>query len=57
MEGESQFVVLILPSDTASAEIDGSVAYEAGNYNILLKDCPAYQKCNLYLYQHFFIMI
>ena len=25
--------------------VDGKVAYEIGNYNALLADCPAYQKC------------
>ena len=32
-----------------SEEVDGSVAYEIGNYNALMKDCPAYQKCKLSL--------
>ena len=26
--------------------IDGSVAYEIGNYNALMADCPAYKKCD-----------
>ena len=26
-------------------EMQGSEAYEIGNYNALMKDCPAYQKC------------
>lgn len=30
-----------------SEEVDGKVAYEIGNYNALMKDCPAYQKCKL----------
>jgi len=31
-------------SVNGSEEVDGSVAYEIGNYNALMKDCPAYQK-------------
>ena len=27
--------------------VDGSVAYEIGNYNALMADCPAYKKCKL----------
>ena len=36
---------MIDPSSVCSEEIDGRVAYEIGNYNALLKDCPAYKKC------------
>ena len=25
--------------------IDGQIAFERGNYNVLMQDCPAYQKC------------
>ena len=32
-----------------SEEMEGSVAYEIGNYNALMKDCPAYQKCKTFL--------
>ena len=28
--------------------VDGSVAYEIGNYNALMADCPAYKKCKKY---------
>lgn len=27
--------------------VDGSVAYEIGNYNALMADCPAYKKCKI----------
>ena len=26
-------------------EMDGTVAYEIGNYNALMQNCPAYKKC------------
>ena len=25
--------------------LDGKIAFEIGNYNAIMKDCPAYQKC------------
>ena len=25
--------------------IDGKKAFKMGNYNFIMKDCPAYQKC------------
>ena len=28
-------------------ELDGRVAYEIGNYNALMKTCPAYKKCRM----------
>lgn len=33
--------------------LDGSVAFEIGNYNALMMDCPAYKKCNTHSFlQH-----
>ena len=32
--------------------VDGSVAYEIGNYNALMADCPAYKKCKDTLFQN-----
>ena len=34
--------------------VDGHVAYEIGNYNALMADCPAYKKCQtiLKIYSH-----
>ena len=32
--------------------VDGSVAYEIGNYNALMANCPAYKKCNDRLFQN-----
>ena len=46
MEGKTlNLLAVVDPSFVSSEEIDGRVAYEIGNYNALLKDCPAYKKC------------
>ena len=29
--------------------MDGSLAFEIGNYNALMMDCPAYKKCRVIL--------
>ena len=31
--------------------VDGVTAYEIGNYNALMKDCPAYQKCKYFCFE------
>ena len=31
-------------------EMEGTVAYEIGNYNALMQNCPAYQKCKQQAY-------
>jgi hypothetical protein len=30
--------------------LDGVKAFEIGNYNALLKGCPAYEKCECFFY-------